>query len=141
MLICFCYRVTRQTFGIKIALADRDKRADTVADATRPHDPTQEDFPAAGTRGGGSHPLPRVLPGLGAQRTPRQGVGCNVGTWQHRAAAAGPGVGRGAGRGTGADSAPAGLCQDLTVPAYPSLPGCGFVERLTDALVQSRFVK
>lgn len=74
MLICFCYRVTRQTFGIKIALADRDKRADTVADATRPHDPTQEDFPAAGTRGGGSHPLPRVLPGLGAQRTPPQGV-------------------------------------------------------------------
>lgn len=141
MLICFCYRVTRQTFGIKIALADRDKRADTVADATRPHDPTQEDFPAAGTRGG----LPPAPQGPARPRraadAPAGCQGCNVGTWQHRAAAAGPGVGRGAGRGTGADSAPAGLCQDLTVPAYPSLPGCGFVERLTDALVQSRFVK
>lgn len=139
MLIFFCYRVTRQTFGIKIALADRNKRADTVADATRPHDPTQEDFPAAGTRGG-SHPLPRVLPGLGPQQTPPQGVRA-VTLARGSTARPLPGMGRGAGRGTGADSAPAGLCQDLTVPAYPSLPGCGFVEQLTDALVQSRFVK
>lgn len=69
----FHYRVTRQASGIKIALADRDKRADSVADATRPHDTTQEDFPAPGTRGG-SHLHPRVLPGLGPQQTPPGGV-------------------------------------------------------------------
>lgn len=91
MLIFFCYRVTRQTFGIKIALADRDKRADTVADATRPHDPTQEDFPAAGTRGG-FPPAPQgpAWPRPAAD-APAGCQGCDVGTWLHRAAAAGHG--------------------------------------------------